>query len=467
MKKTITLMGKFLAMTALLFGAAPQVCAQDAEVEEPHYTVNFTPANGSTLSILSSAELRPTEGLGYPEFSDSTMMADRKMELPLLRDGEQVGIARFTVAKIKAGYEILFIGEAGDTLTITEKGTYTVDIPANAIYEAHTYPPIYNEAITLTYYITGTYAPVAYDLNIIATTPTEGQQLNAIDYVTLTSDVNLYRLSGSPIKGGVYDDKGADAGGTLYAYFVVQSTDSTTATLCFTSMGSYPEPVLFKKRGTFTIVIEEGVVGDEDFRTSQGRAGHANPRIEIPVTIIAAASTTIKATASPESDSELDCSDFYFEVALTPDEPCAWLSEGAPCGTLFDLETGETIGDAVVMAGRTDVENNILYVNVVDWNGDPYRKAGDYLLVIEEGMFGNDTYIENKGLTGRTHKKITLNYFVTDVLAVPEVKAAEEGGITVYNLNGVLVLKSNDAADLNKRERGFYIVNGKKMIITK
>ena len=47
-----------------------------------------------------------------------------------------------------------------------------------------------------------------------------------------------------------------------------------------------------------------------------------------------------------------------------------------------------------------------------------------------------------------------------------KVEAAAEG-VTVYNLQGVLVLKSDDAAVLNTLESGLYIVNGKKVIIVK
>ena len=39
--------------------------------------------------------------------------------------------------------------------------------------------------------------------------------------------------------------------------------------------------------------------------------------------------------------------------------------------------------------------------------------------------------------------------------------------VTVYNLQGVLVLETNDAAALKTLQNGAYIVNGKKMIIVR
>lgn len=62
-----------------------------------------------------------------------------------------------------------------------------------------------------------------------------------------------------------------------------------------------------------------------------------------------------------------------------------------------------------------------------------------------------------------------LHYHYTvdpNASAITEVEAAAEG-VTVYNLQGVLVLQSDDAADLKNLENGLYIVNGKAMIIVK
>ena len=47
---------------------------------------------------------------------------------------------------------------------------------------------------------------------------------------------------------------------------------------------------------------------------------------------------------------------------------------------------------------------------------------------------------------------------------IPE---AESAGITVYNLQGILMLQTDDAADLKTLQNGAYIVNGKKMIIVR
>ena len=52
--------------------------------------------------------------------------------------------------------------------------------------------------------------------------------------------------------------------------------------------------------------------------------------------------------------------------------------------------------------------------------------------------------------------------------AITETRQEQaDGHITVYNLQGVLVLETDDAADLKTLQNGAYIVNGKKMIISR
>ena len=52
--------------------------------------------------------------------------------------------------------------------------------------------------------------------------------------------------------------------------------------------------------------------------------------------------------------------------------------------------------------------------------------------------------------------------------AITEIQQENaDGHITVYNLQGVPVLETDDAADLKTLQNGAYIVNGKKMIIAR
>ena len=115
-------------------------------------------------------------------------------------------------------------------------------------------------------------------------------------------------------------------------------------------------------------------------------------------------------------------------------------------------------------------------------------EAGTYLLVIPAGTFGDDAFATDPN-TGHCNPELVYTYTIKepepvepdepenpdkpDEPIVPDEPSsitetqAEAEHIAVYNLQGVLVLETNDAADLKTLQNGAYIVNGKKMIIVR
>ncbi len=103
-------------------------------------------------------------------------------------------------------------------------------------------------------------------------------------------------------------------------------------------------------------------------------------------------------------------------------------------------------------------------------------EAGTYLLVIPAGTFGDDVFAADPK-TGHSNPELVYTYTIKapepvepdepdDPSSITETQA-DTGHITVYNLQGVPVLETNDAADLKTLQNGAYIVNGKKMIIAR
>ena len=103
-------------------------------------------------------------------------------------------------------------------------------------------------------------------------------------------------------------------------------------------------------------------------------------------------------------------------------------------------------------------------------------EAGTYLLVIPAGTFGDDVFAADPK-TGHCNPELTYTYTIKapepvepdepdDPSSITETQQDTEH-ITVYNLQGVLVLETNDAADLKTLQNGAYIVNGKTMIIVR
>ena len=96
---------------------------------------------------------------------------------------------------------------------------------------------------------------------------------------------------------------------------------------------------------------------------------------------------------------------------------------------------------------------------------DTLKVAGEYSLTIPEGSFGNAAFADDP-TTGHCNPELVYTYTINGTDALAEIRQADEH-IAVYNLQGVLVLETDDAADLKTLQNGAYIVNGKKMIIAR
>ena len=103
-------------------------------------------------------------------------------------------------------------------------------------------------------------------------------------------------------------------------------------------------------------------------------------------------------------------------------------------------------------------------------------EAGTYVLVIPAGTFGDDVFAADPK-TGHSNPELTYTYTIKEPEPIEPDEPDEPSSITetqadaehiaVYNLQGVPVLETDDAADLKTLQNGAYIVNGKKMIIVR
>lgn len=87
------------------------------------------------------------------------------------------------------------------------------------------------------------------------------------------------------------------------------------------------------------------------------------------------------------------------------------------------------------------------------------KTQGTYTLTIEKGAMVD---YSDPNLTNNTL------VFVWEVegTGIAGIEAGADGYV-VYDLNGYLVMQTRDAADLRQLERGFYIINGKKVVLNK
>ena len=124
-----------------------------------------------------------------------------------------------------------------------------------------------------------------------------------------------------------------------------------------------------------------------------------------------------------------------------------------------------------------------LYAEGISWNyilentqtdSDDKMIAMDQLaLKTSEPILGNGTYILEIPTgcfidrNGNNIEGITLKYTVKNDSGLPTdiEDIIEENNWTVYNINGVKVLETTNANDLNKLAKGVYIINGNKVIV--
>lgn len=107
-------------------------------------------------------------------------------------------------------------------------------------------------------------------------------------------------------------------------------------------------------------------------------------------------------------------------------------------------------------------------VECTNWTGDPenapFEISGVGVMDMDDELldFGNQWQLVLKPQADGLNFLVTIK---STGLSAVETIAPEIEGIEVFNLQGVRVLKSDNASDLNLLPRGLYIVNGKKLIL--
>ena len=88
---------------------------------------------------------------------------------------------------------------------------------------------------------------------------------------------------------------------------------------------------------------------------------------------------------------------------------------------------------------------------------EPLAK-GTYSVYVPEGyvILGEDAINAGQSLQ-----------LIVDTTGIPGVIADANGNYTVYNMNGSLIVKTNNFVELNRLANGLYIINGKKVMVRK
>ena len=94
----------------------------------------------------------------------------------------------------------------------------------------------------------------------------------------------------------------------------------------------------------------------------------------------------------------------------------------------------------------------------------PVSEFGTYKVVIPAASFGDGQWFETRfyEAVGRTNPEIVLVYNIGSV-GVDSILSSNENA-TVYNIQGVEVLRDADASAVKALPAGLYIINGEKSL---
>ena len=351
------------------------------------------------------------------------------------------------------------------TLTDTLKtaGTYTLTIPegtfGDSTFADDPTTGRCNPALTYVYTIKDTVpdepesSELKKDFMPMRIAPVDSTEVTELAAFTLLFDEKPFLVGDSATL------MKADSSAYFPADIVVSSDSTLTITLTDTVV---TEP------GDYLLAIPESIFGDEIYFADQ-TTGRCNPALTYVY--------TIKDTVPDEPESSELKKDFI-PTRVTPTDSTevtelwqfTFTFDTKPVLVYKSATLGNEDGTISCLAEITEGEGNTL---VVTLKSSVLTTAGTYTLTIFESSFGDAAFAADQ-TTGHCNPELTYTYTIKepepvepdDPSSITETQADAEH-IAVYNMQGVLVLETNDAADLKTLQNGAYIVNGKKMIIVR
>lgn len=348
-----------------------------------------------------------------------------------------------------------FMSMDDDMNLIQQYGTYTVDIPEGIVLVNGTPNP----AATLSFRITGEggssellpYATIFEPASEFVTAClsasftwdlTEVTATEKFNEIAVKVDVDTYTFDELD---GVYLINHQEGGNEPGIWALADEDDEynkgnvLVVNLPFDVYGT---------TGQYVFMIPEGAVVDAD--------GKMNPAQEITITVLPQCEATL--TVTPECNNWGEVTVKSLEtVTLSWGKEVA-LNEGASIRLTDEMD--ETIAD-LVESGLVDIDGNDVVLNVANYT----EEDGTYVIYIGEGAFliGGMTDMSISSDIG-----YMFTYIVSKESGIANLVDAEDGKYVVYSLDGVMILSTDNAANLKNLESGrMYIINGKKVLVRK
>ena len=196
----------------------------------------------------------------------------------------------------------------------------------------------------------------------------------------------------------------------------------------------------FFEKGTFNIKLPANTVVNEN--------GEVNDDFLITLMVVDVNDAAVKVTPTPGSVNSLPTIEIaYDNVEIQPNDP-------------VEIRLNQTVISTDEYWTPVEGDDNVF--SGYKFNlGDLAKVAGEYELIIPEGSF---LFIDSEG-NFSVNSEYYATYRVSTPSGIADVVEAQEGRYVVYGVNGVLVLDTDNAADLRGLANGLYIINGKKVLV--
>ncbi len=221
---------------------------EEAEETVENVDISFNPENGSTVEELSTIEM-------WIEDADEFDLGDAGWDTTLYvlnADGDQVALLDYSGWNDEATAIVFAVAdtEEWEHMTITDAGTYTIDIPEGFLYAGDAQ----SNAVTLTYTIGDNSEETEYSYTV---NPADGTTVSSLSTITISCETGIYvsldGISGSFSDIKVYNEDGDE----VTSASTINSVDAGT----YYDLGE--EIVLadeIVEAGEYTVVIPEGTL---------------------------------------------------------------------------------------------------------------------------------------------------------------------------------------------------------------
>ena len=426
------------------------------EVEHPAPAFTATPANGATVSELE--EVRIQWGSSLLEEIGGKVTIQFNDNEPVEIEDEDCGF----YAGTEGMWGGLIPGSPGN-LTLwfnppyTEAGTYTITVPEGYVYvkDASTV----NGEIVLTYTITGE----EFEEPTLKADPADKSEVESLETITLDWGTEI--------------EEGENMGTWVSMVTILKDGEEYYDSVVDTEYVTFDNKVEIIIDPEITEPGEYQLVFPENYVIfTKGDCG--NDKFTLTYTI---------KEGGEDPDQPVDPTpDMEYTVIPSNEEPVEELPEIV---TILFGDRKESLNiikseGATLQIGENepvDISENVmadyeevgegwdleyLYFAAINLSDYVEDAEGNCTITLPEGFFNIGGFtIAGNLVAGEDSPEVVIVYVIDSTEAVRGINAETDGIYRVYNLNGMLVLSTENALDLNTLAKGIYIINGKKYIL--